>query len=188
MCALGPLCEAERVISYDEARLTAQRHLDRSPVAMVITGHEEFDEGWVFFYDSVRHQETGGLLDALAGNGAILIDRETGQIHGTGTAKPVEEYIEQYRESKRRARQGWPQGLDDRFAALLALVRDGLGLRDARRLDLLISCQYAPRQHVTVLEELVELERRGLVRRRPASAGGTGYRWQITDLGHGSVP
>lgn len=154
---------------------------------MVITGHQEFDDGWVFFYDSVRHQQTGDLLDALAGNGPILIDRETGQVHNTGTARPVEDYIDQYGESKRRAREGWPEDLDDRFLALLALVRDGLGLLDARHLDLLISRRHPPRQHATALDELVELERRGLVRRRPVTDGGVGYRWQITDLGTESL-
>jgi hypothetical protein len=77
---------------------------------MVITGHEEFDDGWVFFCDSVRHQQTGDLRDVVAGNAPILIDRETGQIHSTGTARPVEEYIERYRESKRRTNEGWAGG------------------------------------------------------------------------------
>ena len=78
------------------------------------------------------------------------------------------------------ARDGRPGSLDARFLALLALVRDGTGLRDARQLDLLISAHYRPREGRTVLDELLELERRGLVRR---AAGGTGYRWAITDAG-----
>jgi hypothetical protein len=81
---------------------------------------------------------------------------------------------------KRGVRDGWPGSLDGRFLALLALVRDGSGLRDARQLDLLISARYRPREGRTVLDELIELERRGLVRRE---AGGTGYRWTVTDAG-----
>ena len=63
---------------------------------------------------------------------------------------------------------------------MLALVRDGTGLRDARQLDLLISARFWPREGRTVLEELIELERRGFVRR---AAGGTGYRWAVTGAG-----
>ena len=81
---------------------------------------------------------------------------------------------------KRGVRDGWPGSLDARFLALLALVRDGTGLRDARQLDLLISARFRPREGRTVLDELTELERRGFVRR---AAGGTGYRWAVTDAG-----
>ena len=81
---------------------------------------------------------------------------------------------------KRGVRDGWPGSLDARFLALLALVRDGTGLRDARQLDLLISARFRPREGRTVLDELIELERRGFVRR---AAGGTGYRWAVTDAG-----
>lgn len=81
---------------------------------------------------------------------------------------------------KRRVRDGWPGPLDARFLALLSLVRDGTGLRDARQLDLMISMRFRPREGWTVLDELIELERRGFVHR---AAGGTGYRWAVTDAG-----
>jgi DNA-binding HxlR family transcriptional regulator len=60
-----------------------------------------------------------------------------------------------------------------------------MGLRDARHLDLLVNgfSGYPPRESATVLDELVELERRGLVQRHPVSAGGSGYRWSITEVG-----
>lgn len=81
---------------------------------------------------------------------------------------------------ERRVWNGWPGSLDARFLALLSLVRDGTGVRDARQLDLLVSIRFWPREGWTVLDELIELERRGLVRR---AAGGTGYRWAVTDAG-----
>jgi hypothetical protein len=172
------------VVVYGEAKRKAQRLLDESPGGpYVITGDQEFDVGWVFFYDSRRHQETGNLYDALGGNAPILIDRETGQAHPTGTARPIEEYVDEYAEQKRRLREGWPDSLDTRFLVLLGLVRDGMGKRDARYLDLLISMQHEPREGRTVYEELAELERRGLVRRRPAREGGAGFKWETTAAG-----
>jgi hypothetical protein len=169
------------VVTYEEARECAQRLLDglhAGPYA--ITGAQEHPVGWVFFYGSRQHQESGSFLDALVGNAPILIDRDTGQACPTGTARPVEEYVADYAEQKRRVREGWPGSLDARFLALLALVRDGMGHRDARQLDLLISARREPRDDATVLDELIELEHRGLVRR---VAGGTGHGWTVTDAG-----
>ncbi len=169
------------VVTYEEARQRAQCLLDGLPGGLyVITGDEEYPVGWLFFYDSRQHQESGSLLDALAGNAPILVDRDTGQACPTGTARPVGEYVAEHAERKRRLREGWPESLDARFLTLLALVRDGMGLRDARRLELLASMCHMPRDGATVLDELAELERRGLVRR---GAGGTGHRWAVTSAG-----
>lgn len=169
------------VVTYEEARQSAQRLLDGLRGGrFVITGDQEYLVGWVFFFDSRQHQESGSFLDGLGGNAPILIDRDTGQACPTGTARTVEEYVAEHAERRRRLREGWPGSLDARFLGLLALVRDGMGLRDARHLDLLISTRHEPREGLAVLDELIELERRGLVRR---GEGGTGYRWAVTDAG-----
>lgn len=60
----------------------------------------EREFGWVFFYDSEEHQTTGDFRSALLGNAPIIVDREDGSIHATGTAKPVEFYIEEYLRSR----------------------------------------------------------------------------------------
>lgn len=170
------------MITYEQARQQAERLLTEwTGGPYVITGDQEFDVGWAFFYDSRQHQQSGSILDALAGNAPILVDRDTGQFCPTGTARPVEEYVAEYAERKRRLNEGWPDSLDPRFRALLALVRDGMGYRDARHIDLLMDhVRHKPREGRTVRDELGELERRGLVRRRD---GGVGHRWTITDAG-----
>lgn len=74
------------MIDLDEARRRAQRVLDgTSGIPLVITGVQAFGDGWVFFYDSKRHQETGNISDLLAGNAPILVDRDTGETHPTGS-------------------------------------------------------------------------------------------------------
>jgi len=52
--------------------------------------------GWVFFYDSRRHVQTGDFRDALVGNAPILVTKADGKIHVTGTALPLEEYLKSY--------------------------------------------------------------------------------------------
>lgn len=85
------------MVTEAEARRLAEAQLvAMGPDAYVITHVRETEVGWVFFYDSKRHQETGDLRDALGGNAPILVHRSDGSVHHTGTAQPVEEYLERY--------------------------------------------------------------------------------------------
>jgi hypothetical protein len=52
--------------------------------------------GWVFFYDSKRHNETGNFRDAVAGNAPIVVTRADGRVHVTGTALRLEHYLEKF--------------------------------------------------------------------------------------------
>ena len=56
----------------------------------------EVEFGWVFFYTSKLYRDTGDFKHAIAGNGPVIIDRATGSLHMTGTAHPVEHYIEEF--------------------------------------------------------------------------------------------
>jgi hypothetical protein len=64
----------------------------------------EREWGWVFFYTSKRWQETKDIRYALAGNAPIIINKSTGKLFETGTAYPVEHYIQAYE------RTGSPHG------------------------------------------------------------------------------
>lgn len=59
--------------------------------------------GWVFFYDSKRHLETGDFRHALAGNAPLIVNRHTGALVPTGTAREVHEYIAEYESQLRHA-------------------------------------------------------------------------------------
>jgi hypothetical protein len=52
--------------------------------------------GWVFFFDSKRHVETGDIRDAVAGNAPIVVTKTDGQVHVTGTAFPIEHYLKEF--------------------------------------------------------------------------------------------
>jgi hypothetical protein len=52
--------------------------------------------GWVFFYDSKRHVETGNISYALVGNAPIVVTKADGRVHVTGTAMPLEFYLKQF--------------------------------------------------------------------------------------------
>ena len=52
--------------------------------------------GWVFFYESRRFLDTGDSSARFAGNAPIIVERETGELLDTGTAHPVEFYLDNY--------------------------------------------------------------------------------------------
>jgi Tripartite tricarboxylate transporter family receptor/Immunity protein 35 len=56
----------------------------------------ERDFGWVFFYDSKRHVETGDFQDSIVGNAPIVVTKADGRVHVTGTAHPVEHYLKEF--------------------------------------------------------------------------------------------
>lgn len=56
----------------------------------------EGDFGWVFFWTTRAYLETEDDRYALVGNAPILISRRDGSLHETGTAYPIEVFIENF--------------------------------------------------------------------------------------------
>ena len=52
--------------------------------------------GWIFFHTSRLWLETQDLRYALAGNSPIFVEKESGRLLTTGTAHPIEHYIDNY--------------------------------------------------------------------------------------------
>ena len=57
------------------------------------------DEGWcwVFFWNSRRFLETRSREDAVAGNAPVVVMKESGLVFLTGTAFPLDHYLDQLR-------------------------------------------------------------------------------------------
>jgi hypothetical protein len=64
------------------------------------------DYGWVFFYESRRFLETDDYHDKLYGNAPLIVEKEDGSFHYTGTARDTEYYIKQY-EKQRKWKTFW---------------------------------------------------------------------------------
>ena len=96
-------------VDHVEARCLAEARLATMavPGGVVITREEEVAIGWVFYWDSVLHVETGNLRDSLAGNAPLLVDRRDASVHFTGTARPVAEYIERYENRDPANERSW---------------------------------------------------------------------------------
>jgi len=57
---------------------------------------EEYEFGWVFHYNTARPVETGDVLDGMVGNAPLIVDRHTGQLLVTGTARETDYYVNNY--------------------------------------------------------------------------------------------
>src|SRR5258707_164601 len=65
----------------------------------------ETDFGWVFFYTSKLYRDTGDFNYAIAGSAPVIVDRRDGSLHPTGTAHPVQYYVEEFRRRRRLAKK-----------------------------------------------------------------------------------
>jgi hypothetical protein len=89
-------------MTKDEARALALSYVrNREAKAgcdLVLLDSETIEKGfgWVFFYDSKEHAKTGDFRYALAGNAPVVVTRTDGAIHETGTALPLEKYLERF--------------------------------------------------------------------------------------------
>jgi len=96
------------MIDLREAKRIVRSHLDKlereAAVQLEIVEAETIERpfGWVFFYNSKDYLAKRNFEDMLAGNAPIIVNRETGQLHITGTAQPIEHYITEYEAKLRR--------------------------------------------------------------------------------------
>ena len=82
--------------AHSRASAWLREHTQQCPCVLVDQHTQEHPFGWVFFYDSIRHLESGSFRDAIAGNAPLIVNRFNGSIHVTGTARPTSFYVEQY--------------------------------------------------------------------------------------------
>lgn len=89
-------------MTKDEARSLALNYIRNRELeagfGLVLLDSKTIEKnfGWIFFYDSKDHAETGDFRYALAGNAPLVVTRVDGAVHVTGTAFPLEKYLEQF--------------------------------------------------------------------------------------------
>jgi hypothetical protein len=71
----------------------------RQGVDSVLVEEDTLEEpfGWVFFYESAAFLQSGETSDRLAGNLPLNVFRDTGEVRTTGTAYPLDFYLEPIR-------------------------------------------------------------------------------------------
>ena len=85
-------------MNFPEAQELAQSYVHECerqcgvPLKLLVDNTIEREFGWVFFYavDVSRSNEI------IAGNGPLIVDKRTGNLHACGSAYPEADYIEAY--------------------------------------------------------------------------------------------
>lgn len=90
------------MVTYEYALERAKEYLSDSEIPLRITDVGKFSDGWFFCFQSVEYLETGNSSAQLAGNSPFLIDKQSGALHVLGTAKPLQEYLDDYLRGKSR--------------------------------------------------------------------------------------
>jgi ribosomal protein L7/L12 len=96
----------------------------------------EREFGWVFFYGPQAESIT------VAGNAPFIVDRTDGSIHATGTAYPIEAYLESYARTGRTypfavpehvvILEGWKPGMSKVSLTKEIRTATGKGLAEAK--------------------------------------------------------
>lgn len=90
------------MISKDEAIIIAEAYVQTASLKsgnnlkIMSDKTRVFELGWIFFYQSKEYIETGDVYEMVGGNSPIIVNKYDASLSITGTAHPIEIYIEQY--------------------------------------------------------------------------------------------
>ncbi|MDQ3060238.1 MAG: YrhB family protein [Pseudomonadota bacterium] len=102
---------------------------------------EEFDIGWVFYYQSARFLETGNFSNLLVGNAPFFVARSDGQIFPISYHRPINESLAAYRacgnpnahEVPEVVLTGWKTGAAPVSAIQAIRQHSSIGLGEAKQ-------------------------------------------------------
>ena len=73
------------------------RRSDGIELEVLFDQTQEFDVGWVFYYQSARYVETGDVVDSLVGNAPLFVSRPDGRTFFVSYNRPLAESVAAYR-------------------------------------------------------------------------------------------
>lgn len=95
------------MLNYTQARNIVEEDLKRQNLKNDVKVYDEFsidlDSGWVFFYNSIDLSK--GIH--LTGNAPYIVNKFTSKFYITGTADPIEYYIDDYEEELNGRKNIW---------------------------------------------------------------------------------
>jgi hypothetical protein len=96
------------MITHKEARRLAAERIGEARLSphgftplIIDDSTRETEFGWIFFYNAKEYLETGDFRFCLAGNAPLFVAKHDGAIYVTGTARPVEQYVEEIERHER---------------------------------------------------------------------------------------
>jgi hypothetical protein len=87
------------VLEEQDARRLAEAYLaETASEALAILAVDEYDVGWVYFWNTRRYQRSLDRWDGLVGNAPFLIDRVDGSMHHIGAGDDISDFVQRHRE------------------------------------------------------------------------------------------
>jgi hypothetical protein len=88
-------------MNKSDAENIVSQKMDLKSLSCVIVpdATKEFSKCFAVFYQSKQYVEAGDFNHMLVGHGGVLVDKETENIFRTGSAYPIERYVEAFEES-----------------------------------------------------------------------------------------
>lgn len=83
--------------AFDKAQIILSSPCVTHQVDIVENATQEFDVGWVFFYQSSSFLKTGDAQEALVGNARLFVSRKDGQAKFIGYCNSIAQSIDAYR-------------------------------------------------------------------------------------------
>lgn len=130
------LSQARELVTLALADSNAESNEDLGGFVILDQLTIEKSWGWVFFYDSRNHYESGDRGDMIFGNAPYIVNRHDGSLHITGTARRTEYYIQNYEDTGNAHVEavpvliisGWREGAQKVSATRLLNQQASLGL------------------------------------------------------------
>ncbi|MES9946691.1 MAG: YrhB domain-containing protein [Candidatus Thiodiazotropha sp.] len=130
-------------MNLDDARNRVEKEvLSSKPDCALVEGNtREYPHCFAFFYQSKKYIETGDFRYMLVGHGSVLVARDNGRVFETGSAFPLDHYIEAlevcgdpYGEPTIKVKvTGWHEGANKVEATKLIKRKAGIGLAQAKK-------------------------------------------------------
>lgn len=95
---MGPIT-SEKALEIARARIAAIK--SQHEYVLLEKQTQEHDFGWVFFYTTRKHAETGNRRDMVPGNGPLVVERETGETEFLSSSLPPSAAIAAYKKRKK---------------------------------------------------------------------------------------
>jgi len=127
---------------YEAENIVASKlELDKKSCSIVPDATREFEKCFAVFYQAKRYIENGDFASILVGHGPVLVDKESGNIFETGSAYPVERYVEAYEVSGDPYTElshsilisGWNEGANAVDAMKYIRRKLNIGLAESKR-------------------------------------------------------
>lgn len=95
------------MINIEQAKIIAYEHIKprqeyfkkiSSGDNLVLEQTIEFEEGWMFFFNSEKYLQTRDLTYRPIGGGPLVVGKEKGTVYQAGSGGTVTEWINEFRE------------------------------------------------------------------------------------------